>query len=471
MAVSGYGIGMDDQLEKQCDDLATHLLQLEQKSGLRKQRRANSSLIKFKLSTVWLCKRLLAAHAASANAGMRISRDKNRYRKSRYLPEGISYDVTVLGVLALMDMDGWVSEVRKGAYERSTGEGKQTRIVATKKLVDWFSIDSNAISKTLVGFEDCDPLVVQITSKRKETNEKGKVVIIKTKTLKSYKDTNDTIRMRENLYVINNCLKRHWSDLYLSDDDWVRLQESLLSNKEHDYSPIKLHRQTIKRVFNSLDFNVGGRFYGGWWQNIPKAYRSLVTIDGKRTVEFDYSTFYPVMLYALKGLELSGDAYDIGIGQENRGLVKELFNSMVHSPEPKNRPPRGVRLRHTGKSFRELRDLIYIKHEPIRDMFYCGMGNRLQFYDSQIAEQVMLYFAKRDVPVLPVHDSFLIQGGLKIDLIEVMRKVFKKLFDVPITIKDGATFVPVSTTLDDRVEVDEVVKHTEEFDSWFKRNA
>ena len=50
--------------------------------------------------------------------------------------------------------------------------------------------------------------------------------------------------------------------------------------------------------------------------------------------------------------------------------------------------------------------MILERHKPIRHMFFCGIGNSLQYRDSMIAEQVMLYFAKRDIPVLPVHDSF-----------------------------------------------------------------
>ena len=40
------------------------------------------------------------------------------------------------------------------------------------------------------------------------------------------------------------------------------------------------------------------------------------------------------------------------------------------------------------------------KHEPIKDSFFCGMGNKLQYEDSQIAEKVMLHFAKQDIPSL-----------------------------------------------------------------------
>ena len=146
--------------------------------------------------------------------------------------------------------------------------------------------------------------------------------------------------MRDNLNIINDCLKRHWSDLYLSDDEWEKLQRSLVGNKKYDYTPIRLHRQTIRRIFNSTSFDTGGRFYGGWWQNIPSAYRGLITIDGKRTAEFDYGRLHPTMLYAKKGLTLSEDAYDIGVGKgdEHRDVIKQLFNAMVQMKEPQDSP-------------------------------------------------------------------------------------------------------------------------------------
>ena len=48
------------------------------------------------------------------------------------------------------------------------------------------------------------------------------------------------------------------------------------------------------------------------------------------------------------------------------------------------------------------------------------MGNRLQFQDSQLAEQVMLRFMKNDIPILPVHDSFITIRGLYSELVEAL---------------------------------------------------
>lgn len=129
-----------------------------------------------------------------------------------------------------------------------------------------------------------------------------------------------------------------------------------------------------------------------------------------------------------------------------------------------------MRFSQTGKTWKQLRDLILERHEPIKDKFFCGMGNRLQYEDSQIAEKVMLYFAKQDIAVLPVHDSFVIQRSLQPKLIEVMSDAFSQHYDVPIDIKDGTKFVALDIGLSDEVEVEAMVTHMAEFDGWWQRN-
>jgi len=462
---------MKEHLEQRILQLSEHLIQLEQKAKLRKQNRGPSNVAKFQISVGWLCKKLLASHVASPETGMRISKDKNRYASGRYVPEGVTYDITIGGVLPLMEIDGFVREVRHFRFDHATGKGEQTRIAATRKLVDWFAADPALLPKLLVGCEDMDPLVVQVTSERTGKNKNGKAVTFKTKKLKKYKDDANTKRMRNNLEIINGCLKRHWSDLHLSDDEWVKLQRSLVGNEEYDYSPIRLHRQTIRRIFNSTNFDIGGRFYGGWWQNIPSAYRGLITIDGKRTIEFDYGRLHPTILYAKKGLILSEDAYDIGVGtgNEHRDVIKQLFNAMVQMKEPQDSPPK-VKFSQTGKTWKELRSLIVEKHEPIKDSFFCGMGNKLQYADSQIAEKVMLHFARQDIPVLPVHDSFVVQRGLRKELIDAMSEAFNHYYEFPIDIKDGAKFLAMDIGLPDEVVVEDLVTNLREFDSWWRRN-
>ena len=123
----------------------------------------------------------------------------------------------------------------------------------------------------------------------------------------------------------------------------------------------------------------------------------------------------------------------------------------------------------TGRTWKQLRRLILDKHEPIKDSFFCGMGNKLQFRDSQLAEQIMLRFAKQDIPVLPVHDSFIIIRGLYSELVNAMHDEFEKMFGVPINIGDSSKVTPVSFPPED-VDVDWIISETDEYGSWTDRN-
>ena len=70
------------------------------------------------------------------------------------------------------------------------------------------------------------------------------------------------------------------------------------------YSSRRLHRIFIDRALSK-----GGRFYGGWWQLIPKELRPYILIYGKSTIEIDYSSFHLSILYAQRGLRPPHDPY------------------------------------------------------------------------------------------------------------------------------------------------------------------
>ena len=460
---------MTSDLNQQIQTFALHLIEREANVRPRKNKRSPVEHEKFLLSTGWLCRKLLAVHAAHKGASTRISRDKNRYKAGRYVPEGVTYTIAIEGVLDLMEILGYVQVTNRGHYSRETGKGDQTRYKPTDAFLKHFEVLSSILPKQLVGHEDTDPIVLQKKIKRKVTDSDGVVTTISEKKKLPYEDTPQIISWRDNLTIINDCIKHHWADLYLTDEHWTVLNTQLLKDKDHDYSPIQLHRATLRRIFNSISFDEGGRFYGAWWHNIPSAYRAFITIDGKFTDEFDYGRIHPTILYADKGIVLEEDAYDIGIGEEHRDIVKQSFNAMVQAKSKLTTPPKDVNWKSTGKTWKELRQLILDKHEPIKDSFFCGMGNKLQFRDSQLAEQIMLHFARRDIPVLPVHDSFIIIRGLYSELVNVMHDEFEKMFHVPINIDDSAKVTPVSFP-PENIDVDWIISETDNYEGWTDRN-
>src|SRR3954451_20703608 len=88
----------------------------------------------------------------------------------------------------------------------------------------------------------------------------------------------------------------------------------------------------LHRVFNRGKFSLGGRFYGGWWQNIPADSRATIKINGADTVELDYPRLHPTLLYSLAGKAMDGDPYDL-VGWP-RDLVKVGFNTLVNADTP-----------------------------------------------------------------------------------------------------------------------------------------
>ena len=154
-------------LDKQIDEFAMHLIMREAEVRPRSNKRSAIEHEKFVLSTRWLCRKLLLAHAAHKGSSIRISRDKNRYTQGRYVPEGISHRVTIEGVLDLMDILGYVQLTDRGNFGRISGKGGQTRYKPTQAFLKHFNGVSSTLPKQLVGHEDTDTIVVQVTAERK----------------------------------------------------------------------------------------------------------------------------------------------------------------------------------------------------------------------------------------------------------------------------------------------------------------
>jgi hypothetical protein len=81
----------------------------------------------------------------------------------------------------------------------------------------------------------------------------------------------------------------------------------------------------------------------------------------------------------------------------------------------------------------------------------------------------MLHFTKRDIPILPVHDSFIITRGLYSELVDVMHDEFEKMFGVPINIDDSAKVLPISFP-PEAVDVEWIISETDRYLNWEEYN-
>ena len=288
-------------LKHKIQKLADEIAQQEIDFGLKKRKRFLPAQEVFAKAIEWLVVDALAAQVGVKNGSFSVSKNKNHYKKEKpnrtgLAPLGLSYETAICdsktkaGALNSLYNFGYLKEVSKGRYKR---DGKSppsttTKYAATKKLLDLF--DQEQQTQTLFIPK---PKRETITLKAPNQN----VDITSEAALSDWEDSPATIKMRENLDLINKNMLRHWYDLYIADETYdlllkeiaQRRRRSKTEEERQKNDPINLSNRTLRRVFNRDSFEMGGRFYGGWWQNIPSAYRSVITINGYRTVEADYS--------------------------------------------------------------------------------------------------------------------------------------------------------------------------------------
>ena len=244
--------------------------------------------------------------------------------------------------------------------------------------------------------------------------------------------------MGATVQLLNQMLKYTFVDLFLTDVELCELEEDLgRSRNEEKYLPARVNfeRRFIYRVFNNESLEEGGRFYGGWWQTIPKAYRPYISINNNFVEELDYSGMHVDLLYAHHNAVCSmDDPYVFGlITHEHRDQTKVIFNRLINvskrayliSALEKDHDERKLMLPKDVSNFDEYVGLIESAHSPIAGSFMSGASVKLQYLDSQIAERVMLrMLVEHSAACLPIHDSFVVEAVHVKALRQVMEDVF-----------------------------------------------
>ena len=260
-----------------------------------------------------------------------------------------------------------------------------------------------------------------------------------------YEDTPYTNRIRDELINYNNLLKRTHIDIGLIPEGGI-----IFGSSEYPVA-ITQKNKFMRRIFNDTKFETGGRYYGGWIQGLNSEWRNKITINLDPTVEVDFSANGINLLYAKEGLTAPvGDQYDLSDVAFNhnqpppssfnghsmkdlRPLLKLMMLIMINAKnyneayyaikadvnDTNKKLPQGVDLKPLMARFEQ-------KHSAIKRYFYSGFGASLYKYDSTVAEHVINYFTNKNIPVLCIHDSFIIKLKYLKELKAVMQDSFKK---------------------------------------------
>ena len=149
-----------------------------------------------------------------------------------------------------------------------------------------------------------------------------------------------------------------------------------------------------------------GRVYTRF-QNMPKAMRAEMKIDGKETVELDYKSNHLMMLIAMLEQPLPNDPYQeiASRSGSSRDQIKVFITASLGADSDK-RAFNSLKSKKFNKElFNRIQEATTSLYEGLP--LFKGVGAMLQSLEGQIALDIMEAGANEGIVVLPVHDSFI----------------------------------------------------------------
>jgi hypothetical protein len=232
-----------------------------------------------------------------------------------------------------------------------------------------------------------------------------------------YPETLETEGMRQRVESSNALrLQSSWAYYPLSDDR--QFEEGSIQRSIPATSLI------CKRNFKG-DLKSGGRFYCGA-QHLRKAERDSITVDGHASVELDYKSLHPRLLYNAEKLEAPTDCYASDLRPRELTKVVSLFSINCKSFDQARRTLMTYKGISSEEAISHLKS--YAKeHYSIAHRFFVSGWRDLQYLDSQLVDAVLAKATAKSIPVLPVHDSFIVSTEHTFWLKEAVEKSYREL--------------------------------------------
>lgn len=334
----------------------------------------------------------------------------SKMKHEKYNPKRIT-NLGIIKALDLLEQKGYIINT---IAERQYGtEAKKipSSFVATPLLYEVFDVKTNTEHSVTTVVEDVQRVVLKDKEKR----------------MVGYRD----------------------NDLTRYTRDCLRYYNSYINNKKVEYvdgdGVINEARCLLTRIFN-VEVGNTGRLYHSELQNIRTEYRESVMIDRMATLEIDFSSLHLQMLidmyYKRSTVSMLGDLYLLPLTDEeqlipaNRDAVKQAFNTMLNCTA-RNSASAAVQqyLNKDNKlcTIRSGWDLVRRIEEaysflPLNVILWQSvpMAYVLQRKDSDIAMDLICCGVEQDIPVLPIHDSFITTIENKVWLQENMKYFYCK---------------------------------------------
>jgi hypothetical protein len=343
-----------------------------------------------------------------------ISSNHNDWSRGRY--KALHLSATILDVLNWLVIEGLVDK-RDHFHSRKPSLSRTARYRASGSLQSLFKTALFGIDD--IHIHDSKECIVlkQIEVIDDESAETSKSI--------NYEDTPETVAMRERLKAYNKLLNQSHIDIHSIAKPVIKREIKKDSRKgQHSTVAIGQHKKFVRRIFSRGSWQMHGRFYGGWWQQVGSEHRRHIFINGNPTVEVDFKSMHVALLNAQLGFVAADDPYAVGaelFPKHTKEVVRAWCKSLVLTAiNAKDRVGTFKAFRsdaETGSPEKRLKneqlELLlnaFIAKSPHLEDYLCSdQGITLMHKDGMIAAEIMNALTDKGIPVLTVHDSFIVQ--------------------------------------------------------------
>ena len=247
--------------------------------------------------------------------------------------------------------------------------------------------------------------------------------------LVEYEETDETQRMELMLYAYNSLLQKTYIDIASLEKTYIDRDIKMGVQR----IPINQTNKFVSRIFSRGSWTNNGWFYGGFWQQLARNYRKDIFINDKATIEVDYKGIHPSILSINKGETFNGYDLDAVIvpaltkKQQSKAvklLVLTALNaSSKHQAYKAFRSSSDISL--TDQDLGKLTSGFLELNPHLAGELFTDQIVNLMYQDSLITEYVLKKFAYADVPILSLHDSFIVQYDQILNLKKYMSEACK----------------------------------------------
>jgi len=255
-----------------------------------------------------------------------------------------------------------------------------------------------------------------------------------------YTDTDSTCRMRDILSSYNSLLEQTHIDIATLEEPVI--WREVKTRRGYRPIPVRISQNSkfVRRIFSRGRWDIHGRFYGGFWQQVSETLRSDIFINGNPTIEVDFKALHVTLLYARflneqRVWPYGDDPYDLRVQLSRsvprdiqRKRVKSLILQAINANSRKaafsafrDKAKSGTpEKRLTNTYLERLLEAFLNEHPDLRDFIATDTGVDLMKVDSDMAEEVIRLMTKKGFPVLTVHDSYIVERHRFADLRAVL---------------------------------------------------